>query len=159
MSAPPRDASSALAAPIAAASRHDSSWKAIAEHFAKRCLCHRETKLPQSPAVKARAAPLSPVLPPKPQPAPRPLHWLRCSRVCHKLLPPVCPHPSPAPNKQSPRLHHRAAPPPAKYLLCSAHPAHAAASQLAPACYPAPQRPHKPARPAPKTPTSRKAVT
>src|ERR1700692_3532677 len=93
MSTPLQDASSASAAPIAAASRHDSSWIAIAEHFAKRCLCHRETTHPQCPDVKARGAPQFP------------------------------PHPWPPPNKPSPPLHHLDARPPAKYPLCSVHPA------------------------------------
>src|ERR1700688_3262142 len=135
MSAPLPDASSASAAPIAAASRHDSSWKAIAEHFARRCLCHRGTTPPRSPAVKAHGAPQFRGSRPKRQPAPRPLHWRRCSRVCHKLPPRVFPHPWPAPGKRSPHLHHPDAPPPAKYLLCSVHPALSAASPFVPACY------------------------
>src|SRR6202162_3267442 len=164
MSAPLQAASSASAAPVAAASRHDSSWKAIAEHFATRCLCHQETTPPRFPTVKALAAPQFRGSPPERQPAPRPLHSRRCSRACHKPLPRVSPHQSPAPDKRSPPLHHPDAPPPAKYPLCSAHPPLAAESpsapqRLAPPCYPAQQHPHKSAPPSPNKKQDTLALT
>src|ERR1700719_609971 len=157
MSAPLPDASSASAAPIAAASRRDSSWKAIAEHFAKQCLCHQGTTLPQSPTVKARAVPQFRGSHPAPPPAPRPLHWRRCCHACHKLPPHVSRRPWPAPNKPSPRLHHPDAPPPAKYPPCSAHPALSAASPFVLALYLERLRSHKSASPAPNIKRSTQA--
>src|ERR1700686_412942 len=159
MSKPLQVASSASAAPIAAASRHDSSWKVIAEHFAKLCLCHRGTTLPQCPAVKAPGAPQFHESRPKPPPARHPLHSPRCSRVFHKPPRRVCLHRSRAPGKPSPRLHHRDAPPPAKYQLCSVHPGPSAARQVAPACSLAPQRRHKSVSSAPNKTQSTQVLT
>src|ERR1700704_3302871 len=159
MSALLQDASNASASPIVEESHNDSSWKGIAEHFAKPCLCRRGTILPRCPTEKARGAPQFHGWHPTTTPVPRPPHSHHCSRVCHKPPPRVYPHPSPAPGKPSPRLHHRDAPPPAKYPPCSVHPALSAAPPFESACYPAPQPPHKSASPAPNRRKNPKAIT
>ena len=128
--------------------------KAIAEHFAKQCLCHQETTHPQCPAVKARRRASISRIAPKAA-ACSVAHFIGAATparaINHRY---AFPPPSHAPDKPSPHLRRPDAPPPAKYPPCSVHPAPEAASRLRRLAHPAPQHPQICGQPQRKKPAS-----